>query len=58
MGRWSRFASLVSGVFSSSLAVLAGGCARGPKLPPLAAVSGTVTLDGKAAVRGPVRVHP
>jgi hypothetical protein len=32
--------------FLVSFGVLAAGCGRGDKLPPLAEVSGTVTLDG------------
>ncbi|HTN74883.1 MAG TPA: hypothetical protein VL096_06535 [Pirellulaceae bacterium] len=34
------------------------GCESGPKLPPMARVSGTVTLDGKPVTRGLVQFQP
>ena len=42
----------------ASVGVFAGGCGRGVKLPPLAEVSGTVTLDGKALPGATVQFIP
>lgn len=38
--------------------VLAAGCDQGPKLPPLAPVTGVVTFDGKPLPRGMVQFVP
>ncbi|MBN2295229.1 MAG: hypothetical protein JXM70_22555 [Pirellulales bacterium] len=38
--------------------VVFGSCGGGPDLPPLAPVSGTVTLDGKPIPRGTVQFSP
>lgn len=57
MGRWSRSAFWLLGVFVW-LGVFAEGCGRGVKLPPLAEVSGTVTLDGKALAGATVQFIP
>jgi hypothetical protein len=40
------------------LAGLVAGCGGGPKLPPMAPVSGSVTLDGKPLPQGTVQFVP
>ena len=42
----------------AGLALMAGGCSRGPDLPPMAEVGGLVTLDGKPLPRGMVQFVP
>ena len=42
----------------AGLVLIAGGCGQGPKLPPMAEVSGLVTLDGKPLPRGMVQFVP
>ncbi|MBN2024036.1 MAG: hypothetical protein JW809_14725 [Pirellulales bacterium] len=41
-----------------AVGLLVAGCDRGPKLPPMANVSGTVTLDGKPVPTGTVQFIP
>ena len=49
--------SLAAGLCGLACLVLAG-CGGGPDLPPVAPVSGTVTIDGKALPRGTVQFVP
>jgi len=42
----------------AGLALIAGGCGQGPKLPPMAEVSGLVMFDGKPLARGMVQFVP
>lgn len=55
--RWCNLAAVL-GFAAGLLAVAAAGCGSKPKLPPLAEVSGTVTLDGKPLPRGMVQFVP
>jgi hypothetical protein len=54
-----RRTGLFSMVLACGLPILGMlGCGGGPKLPPMAKVSGTVTFDGKPLPRGMVQFTP
>jgi len=57
-GRRLRAGSVLVGVLCGLVAVTLPGCGYSPDLPPVAEVSGTVTLDGNALPRGTVQFVP